>query len=230
EKEIRKRIGVLHEKPVYPLNVSVIKLLRFIGKLKDVSISDIKRIISLVGLNEYIDRRISTLSRGYLQRLGLAIALIGDPEVLILDEPTANLDPAARGEILNLLQILKEDLNVTMIIASHIVSELEKICSDAVFINEGVVLSYGKLSDLAMKFNVETKIRITSDMPRKVASEIILNQKVKSIEIREKELIIWTDNINENLISELYSIKGVKDIEIVSASLYSLYRRVVLGE
>jgi len=228
---IRSIVGVLHEKPIYPEWVSVRQLIRYAAKLRGLGEMDERRAIKLSGLEEYANARVSSLSRGYLQRLGIALAILGDPELLLLDEPTANLDPAARMEILHLISLLKEELDVTVLISSHIIPELEMVCDSAVFINEGLVLDQGGLDELARKHNSSAIVVIKTRRPRKLASMLIEREYVKSVEISREEVKI--EVIPGELptleleISRLDSEYGVDEIKSTLGRLQDLYWKVV---
>jgi len=228
---IRSIVGVLHEKPIYPEWVSVRQLIRYAAKLRGLGEMDERRAIKLSGLEEYADARVSSLSRGYLQRLGIALAILGDPELLLLDEPTANLDPAARMEILHLISLLKEELDVTVLISSHIIPELEMVCDSAVFINEGLVLDQGGLDELARKHNSSAIVVIKTRRPRKLASMLIEREYVKSVEISREEVkveVIPGELPTLELeISRLDSEYGVDEIKSTLGRLQDLYWKVV---
>lgn len=152
---ILERVGVLHEKPRFPSWVTGREYLEYSAKLKGkVSniAGEIKRVSEVCGLASFIDRKISTLSAGMVQRLGLADALIGKPELVILDEPTANLDPLGRMDILNRIKRLRDEEGTNFLISTHILSELEKVSDNVVILNEGRILAHGAFSDLVSRY------------------------------------------------------------------------------
>jgi len=229
--KIRSIVGVLHEKPIYPDWATVRQLIRYAAKLRGLEEMDERRVIRLSGLEDYVSARVSSLSRGYLQRLGIALAILGDPELLLLDEPTANLDPAARVEILRLISLLKEELDVTVLISSHIIPELEMVCDSAVFINEGLVLDQGGLDELARKHNSSAIVVIKTRKPRKLASMLIEREYIKSIEIGRDEVKIEVIpgelSILESEITRLNSKYAVGEIKSTLGRLQDLYWKVV---
>jgi len=232
--KVRQRVGVLHEKPSYPKGVSVRRLLEYAVRIRGLDHTEVSRVTRLVGLAEVSSRRVGALSRGYLQRLGLALAIIGEPEVLLLDEPTANLDPAARIEILNLIDTLKRELGVTMLISSHIIPELEPLCDSAIFIAEGRVLDYGTLEELARRHGTEAYILLEAERPRELASKLISLDFVRSVEV-DGSLIrvrVLPGSLEEAEI-EISRAKGSYRLRVLSsgrAGLLDLYGRVVGGE
>ncbi|MFN0201623.1 MAG: ATP-binding cassette domain-containing protein [Bacteroidia bacterium] len=164
--EIRKKVGYLPEhNPLY-LNMYVHEFLQFAGKIQQVSPETLKKripeIIEKTGLGREQHKKIAMLSKGYRQRVGLSQALIHDPEVLILDEPTTGLDPNQIVEIRALIQTLGKDK--TVIFSSHILSEVEAIADRVVIINKGKIVADAIPSQLAAMANDQTEIRVTVDI------------------------------------------------------------------
>lgn len=154
--KIRQKIGVLHEKPSFPKNTSGYDYLIFVAQLYGLSRDDAKResrnILEEVGLSSVEKRPVGTYSAGMKQRLGLAQALVGGPELVILDEPTANLDPIGRGELLDNIRELHADKGVNFFISSHILPELQTVCDHVGVINNGVVLEQGDVQEVVRKY------------------------------------------------------------------------------
>lgn len=141
--EVRKRIGYLPEEPpVYP-EMTVREYLGFVAGAKGLGARErkpeVERVMSRVGLEEVAGRLIGNLSRGYRQRVGLGQALIGDPELLVLDEPTVGLDPTQIIEIRSLIKDLAH--NRTVILSSHILPEVQAICSRVIILNRGQIVA-----------------------------------------------------------------------------------------
>lgn len=148
--EIKKSIGYLPENnPLYE-DMPVIDYLKFVGRIQDIPASEIPEklltVIDICGLEAEKHKKIAELSKGYKQRVGLAQALIHDPEVLILDEPTTGLDPNQIAEIRDLIkQIGKEK---TVILSSHILAEVEATCDRIMIINKGKIVADGTTAEL----------------------------------------------------------------------------------
>jgi ABC-2 type transport system ATP-binding protein len=160
---IRRKVGVLYEKLAFYDNLSGFEQLKLMAKLKGVSDSrvDAKALLKLVELDEAAhDRKIGGYSAGMRQRLGLAQALLGDPELVILDEPTANLDPLNRAKILEIISFLHKEKGVSFLISSHILPELERVCDNFILMNKGKLLRQGALEQLFDKSFVKFVVKV----------------------------------------------------------------------
>lgn len=230
---IRRRIGYLPERPVYPMDVAVRDFLNHLARLRGIDRADVERVSRLVGLEDLLDRRIGSLSRGYIQRVGIAQSLLGEPELLVLDEPTANLDPVARREIIDILKVLHRELGVSMVVSSHIIPELQEVSNYAVFIDRGTVLDCGYLSDLWRRYTVETVFIIEAVDAGAVAKTLIERSFVRSVKrVNEAVLEVSIDpsyfKAFENLLTEIGYM--VKRYEFKTASLGDLYEKVVRAQ
>jgi gliding motility-associated transport system ATP-binding protein len=155
--EVRRRIGYLPESPpLYP-DMTVTSYLTFVAKLKGVprrAVGDAReRAISRTGLASVSGRLLSHLSKGYKQRVGLAQAIINDPEVLVLDEPTIGLDPRQIIEIRSLIKELSGER--TVILSTHILPEVSQVCDKVVIINEGRLACEDTLANLTREGSLE---------------------------------------------------------------------------
>ena len=145
-KSIQQNTGYLPENnPLYG-ELFVLEYLHFTASLYKIKDAPFTKIIDQVGLTEYRNRKIDTLSKGYQQRVGLAAALLHNPEILILDEPTTGLDPNQMVEIRKLIRNLGKDKIV--ILSSHILSEVESVCDRVVIIKEGKLVADKNLEEL----------------------------------------------------------------------------------
>ncbi len=145
-KDVQKSIGYLPEhNPLY-LDMYVKEYLRFNANVYKVGASRINEVIALTGLKPESHKKIGQLSKGYRQRVGLAAALLHNPEVLILDEPTTGLDPNQLIEIRTLIREI--GTKKTILLSTHIMKEVEAICDRVIIINNGVLVADRKLSDL----------------------------------------------------------------------------------
>ncbi len=152
--EAKRRVGYLPEQPPLYLDMTVAEYLNFVYDLKKVRLArspHIKEICRLVGVESVYSRVIKHLSKGYRQRVGIAQALVGNPEVLILDEPTVGLDPKQIIEIRNLISRLGR--NHTVILSSHILSEVQAVCERVVVINAGEIVADGTPDSLSRRLS-----------------------------------------------------------------------------
>jgi len=154
--EAKKRIGYLPEIPPLYVDMKVREYLNFIYDLKKVKFpkkAHIDEILKLVKIDNVQNRLIKNLSKGYKQRVGFAQALVGNPDVLILDEPTVGLDPKQIIEIRNLISRLGK--NHTIILSSHILSEIQEVCKRVIIINRGQMIADDTAENLADKLSTD---------------------------------------------------------------------------
>jgi ABC-2 type transport system ATP-binding protein len=145
--EKRKKIGALLETPNFYPYLSALKNLEIIADIKEVSYDEISKVLSLVDLEHRKNNYFRTYSLGMKQRLAIAAALLGDPEVLILDEPTNGLDPQGIAEIRNIiLKVAKK--GITIILASHLLDEVQKVCTHVTILKQGNSLFTGKVDEV----------------------------------------------------------------------------------
>jgi ABC-2 type transport system ATP-binding protein len=143
--EIRRRIGVLPESAGYPDRQTAARYLRFYGRLFGRPTADAARIadrlLAEVGLDDRAGSPIGTFSRGMRQRLGIARSLINDPAVVFLDEPTLGLDPAGQRQVLAILQEIAARRGVTVLLSTHLLSEVEQVCSRVLILDHGKLVT-----------------------------------------------------------------------------------------
>ncbi len=148
--EAKKRIGYLPETPpLYP-EMTVREYLKFVASLKAVPSAKLKgevdRVCAVTAITSEIDRLTGSLSKGYRQRVGIAQALIGEPALLILDEPTEGLDPKQRQDMLNLIKGLAG--KHTVVISTHILSEIEATCQKVLIVHKGQILADDTMANM----------------------------------------------------------------------------------
>ena len=159
--EVKRRIGYLPELPPLYLDMTVREYLRFVARLKkaDRSAPDRQeRILELAGIAHVRERLIKNLSKGYRQRVGLAQALVGNPKVLILDEPTIGLDPHQIIEIRSLIRELGDEH--TIILSSHILPEVSAVCSRVIIINRGRLVASDTTANLGRRLHDSNQFRL----------------------------------------------------------------------
>lgn len=165
--EVKKRIGYLPEIPPLYTDMVVKDYLDFVYDLKKIKGKNkkehIQSVMDIVKIDDVKNRKIANLSKGYKQRVGLAQALLGDPEVLILDEPTVGLDPKQIIEIRNVIKDLGQAR--TIILSSHILPEISAVCERVIIINKGKLIAEDTPENLARNFaqNKKMQIRVLGD-------------------------------------------------------------------
>jgi ABC-2 type transport system ATP-binding protein len=169
----KKQIGFVPENFAFYKHLNAVKLLRFHAALAGVPLGETDaRIADLLGkvkLTGYENLKIGKYSRGMVQRLGIAQALLGDPQLLIMDEPTSGLDPAGRKEVRDLIFSLKA-AGKTIFLSSHILSEVEQICDKAIIINRGRLVREGTMQNL---LTTGDKVEIVADrIPEEPAARL----------------------------------------------------------
>ena len=210
----KKKIGYLPEaNPLY-YDMYVKEYLEFIADVHGVGSkkSEVRRVIELVGLTPEAHKKIGQLSKGYKQRVGLAAALIHDPEVLILDEPTSGLDP---NQIVEIREVIKKlGKNKTVLFSSHIMQEVQAICDRVIILNKGNIVADDKLSNLQannnsqkvlVKFNEKVEVALLQGLTsvsavNKIDDESFELRGDDMTEIR-KQLMELTLQNNFNIVS-----------------------------
>ena len=155
----RRRLGYLPENVSFNMALTGRETLAFYGRLKRVARSEIADLLERVGLTAAADRRIGSYSKGMRQRLGLAQALLGDPAVLLLDEPTTGLDPALRRSFYDIVGESRSR-GATILLSSHALTELEGQADRVIIVNRGVKIADGSIDELRGIARLPTRIRV----------------------------------------------------------------------
>jgi ABC-2 type transport system ATP-binding protein len=178
--EIRRRIGVLPESAGYPHGQTGEEWLTFHGRLFGRSKADARatarRLLAEVGLAERGATLMSGYSRGMRQRLGIARALVNDPQVVFLDEPTLGLDPSGQLHVLQLVTRIARDHGATVVLTTHMLAEVEQACDRVVIMNRGRVVADGTVADVARKAAVERRGRVTVPPQLRTRALDVLNE------------------------------------------------------
>ena len=161
--EAKRQIGYLPEQPPLFGDMTPAEYLTFVAEAKGVSDDlidrQVKEAMQVTDILSVKDRLIRNLSKGYRQRVGIAQAILGSPDIIILDEPTVGLDPQQLTEIRALVRKLGEKL--TVIISSHILSEISELCDHVIILSEGHVVADDDMAELEARMNPETTLRMT---------------------------------------------------------------------
>ncbi len=186
--EIRRRIGVLPESAGYPEQQTGEEFLRYHARLyghSRVSAGAVaETLLAEVGL---VDRRRSLIehySRGMRQRLGLARALVNDPEVLFLDEPTLGLDPAGQRQVLALVRRIASERGTTVLLSTHILAEVEEVCSRVLILNRGRVVAAGTVSDVVRTAAAprSARLRVAADQVEHAVATLAASPSIARVE------------------------------------------------
>lgn len=213
QKAVQKAVGYLPEhNPLY-LDLYVREYLSFNADVYKVPKSRIDDVIALTGLTPESHKKIGELSKGYRQRVGLATALLHDPEVLILDEPTTGLDPNQLVEIRELIKSIGK--NKTVFLSTHIMQEVEAICDRVIIINNGKIVTDKKLNNL-MSEEKEQVIEVEFDY--KIEEEFIAKisnlKSYKNIHDNTWELTFSTDKDMRPVVFDFAQDNGLKTLQL----------------
>ena len=176
---VRKRIGFLPENPPLYTEMTVADYIRFAGELRGMTAAELKKrlgeVLDIADLNDVAHDPIDTLSHGFRQRVGLAQAIIHNPQFLILDEPTRGLDPVQIVEMRNLIHDLKQ--NHTVLISSHILTEISQTCDRLLVLDKGKLVGSGSESELSKHEGdigqITVTVRGTGDDPKAQITKVL---------------------------------------------------------
>ena len=183
----RKKIGSLIETPHFYPYLSLVKNLQIICDIKGLNYDDIDRVLDSAKLSERKRSRFSTMSLGMKQRLGIAAAMLGDPKVLVLDEPTNGLDPEGIAEVREIV-IEQVGTGKTLILASHILNEVEKICSHVAILKKGELLANGPVRELLAEDEI---IEISCGTNNKLKEALEGSALIKEV-VEENGMLVLT--------------------------------------
>lgn len=211
--QAKQLIGYLPEQPPLYMNETPEEYLRFVGEAKGLKKAElelqVRQVIEQVRIRDVCGQRISSLSKGYKQRVGIAQALLGNPKVIILDEPTVGLDPLQIIEIRDLIRQLGQEH--TVIFSSHILSEVQAICDRILIIAHGKLIAFDKPDNLEKRLLADSGIVFTTDAPAAVVREILSSAKdITDAVIHEPDHGLVTAEVKT----------GCSDIYAVSRSLF----------
>lgn len=234
--DVKKNIGYLPENvPLYP-EMTVHSYLSFVSEIKQIPASQrkehIEKAVEMSGLESVRRRLIKNISRGFKQRVGIAQALIHNPQVLVLDEPTAGLDPAQIIEIRKLIKSLKGEQ--TILLSTHILAEVTQTCDGVVIINEGNLMASGPLEELTASFKEKEGVVIKL---RKGGNDVLsLFQKIHGVDevshVDDEFKIEWAkgkdmrDEITKLIVDKEL---GLIEMRPIAMNIEDLYLKVISG-
>ena len=224
--EAQKNIGYLPEhNPLY-LEMYVREYLLFNASIHKVSKDKVENIISKVGLTPEAHKKINQLSKGYRQRVGLAAALLHNPEVLILDEPTTGLDPNQLLEIRNLIKGIGKDK--TVLFSTHIMQEVEAICDRVILINKGKIVADKSLKELQKNQEQVIEVEFDFKIEKQFVETIPYLKSANNIHDTNWELVFNTTEDMRSIVFDFAQENGLKTLKLNSKNknLESLFREL----
>lgn len=221
KKEILKNIGAIVEKPDFYGYLSAYKNLEMLGKMYGNSITknQIMNLLDFVGLSQRANSKVKTFSHGMKQRLGIAQALLHDPELIILDEPSTGLDPQGMKEIRDLIIHLSKEKNKTILLSSHILNEVEQVANRMIIINKGKTIVEGNVFDLLNNQKVKVIFEFTdsqSENIKQILSTTNWNETISHLDKNKITFLLSQDEIpllNKYLVENGINISSIIPIK-----------------
>jgi lantibiotic transport system ATP-binding protein len=207
----RKKIGTLLETPNFYHYLSAERNLKIAARIKGMGEEDIEHVLKIVNLYQRKDSKFSTFSLGMKQRLAIAAALLGNPDILVFDEPTNGLDPAGIAEIRELIKELNRK-GKTIIMASHILDEVEKVCTHVAIIQKGVLKTVGSVKEVMHLGEDDTTVlmEITADDNDSLLAIIQQMQGLKSASVTDSGIeLICDDTLTAAQVNRWCFEKGI---------------------
>ncbi|TCO60419.1 ABC transporter ATP-binding protein [Caldanaerobacter subterraneus] len=226
--EILKRVGAIVESPSYYGNLTAAENLEITRKILGADKKEIDRVLEIVNLSQWKNKKVKNFSLGMKQRLAIAQALLGKRELLILDEPTNGLDPAGIHEIRQLIKNLPGMLGVTVLMSSHILREVELMATSVGIISRGRLLFQGTLEELKAKSEQDVCIEV---YPQDKALKFLENKGLK-VKVNDNRLFIKKNGINVAAVNKALVMEGfeVTHLSVVAKNLEDIFLEVTGGD
>lgn len=242
--QAKKLIGYLPEQPPLYMDSTPREYLSFVAEAKGIPAKDrveqLNRVMAVTQITDVADRLIKNLSKGYKQRVGIAQAILGDPEVIILDEPTVGLDPRQIIEIRELIQELGKEH--TVILSSHILSEVQAVCQTILIINKGKLLACDSPENLEKLFAGTATVRLTAEadsgeIPHILSGvEHITGVETEAVENGSCTVRLDTDTPDGSSVCRsvffafAHAGKAILELSMAKASLEDIFIELTSGE
>ncbi|MBC7642515.1 MAG: ABC transporter ATP-binding protein [Flavobacterium sp.] len=185
--EALKKVGAIIERPNFYPYMTARENLELVCKIKNINYSKVQEKLELVGLLERENSKFSTFSLGMKQRLAIASALLNDPEILILDEPTNGLDPQGIHQIRDIIKLIASK-GTTILLASHLLDEVEKVCSHVLVLQKGKILYSGTVSGMT---NNEDFFELSSNDNENLKKVLLLNPSVEKVQEDNAKVLVF---------------------------------------
>lgn len=208
--EAMSSLGGIVENPEMYKNLSGMTNIQMYARLHDnVTQERINEVVELVGMSNWINEKVGKYSLGMKQRVGLAQALVHNPKLLILDEPTNGLDPNGIKELRDILKKLAHEENVAVMVSSHLLNEMELMCDRVGIINHGTLISVSTVEELMKNVSGETKYRILTSQPDKAKELVIKDYSDKIREVNQFNIVMAIEEEDVSKIIALLATNGV---------------------
>lgn len=201
--QLYRQMGCMIETPALYYDLSGADNMRVVGKANGLSEDRLKYFLELVGLGQRMHNKVKAYSMGMRQRLAIAMALYKEPKILLLDEPVNGLDPNGMAEIRNLLVKLNQELGITILISSHLLAEIEKMCTHVGIIHKGKMQYEGTIADLKAGFEKAPLIIRTDDASARIGVFEQLNYAVALINNQDIKVLISHTNEIPDIVTQL---------------------------
>jgi ABC-type multidrug transport system ATPase subunit len=226
----RHGLGYVPQRVEFPPARTVAEVLFFFAELRGLARGSVDRALDRVGLTHYATRRASELSGGYSQRLSLAQALLGDPALLVLDEPTASLDPEATWEFRTLLEQLQRE-GKTVLLSSHLLSEVERVADRVLILLDGRRAALERLADLRERQLQASRLLIELSDPSAAAAEVLRRSGLTFESVGTHGLMILASNGKSLDVLETLRGAGIsmRSFQLQGPTLEEMFLAVVRG-
>lgn len=232
EDPVREKIGFVLETDGLYDNLTAFDNLLFYGHLYDIANLDesIRHSVEVVGLSERLNDKVGTYSKGMRQRLALARALVPDPDVLVLDEPTSGVDPSGQIEIRQIMLDMVRQRGKTILLSSHNLDEVQRICNRIALIHKGEIRLYGELEKLQHQMSRgEVVIETSAPLEPAILAEIQALPGVGILRQKERILTLTTGSTDVSSVVTLLAAKGVRieQVKKQEATLEEMYTTIL---
>lgn len=224
-KEIRKKLGYLPENVAFYDNLTALETLGFFAEIRNIPRETCLRILNTVGLDAS-NKRVRDYSKGMRQRLGLAVALLGEPRILIFDEPTAGLDPRGVRDFQKMIKNLKRK-GVTVVLSSHVLREIQEVVDRIGIMSNGRIIAIGSFKELRDRVGLQCKITATLEAPDESIAEEVLTAGAEKAEFKGNTLSITCSNMDKPRVLASLTKARIIDLEIREPTLEDVFLKYI---